>query len=79
MRLMYVQLQGGVNLAHWLVNSPDAAKDDLQSYSQGFMNFWKQQRTDYWKKVATAKQAFEAEQKGSVGVRQHLRSSQHCV
>ncbi|WIA17727.1 hypothetical protein OEZ85_009243 [Tetradesmus obliquus] len=59
--------EGGVNLAHWLVNSPDAAKDDLQSYSQGFMNFWKQQRTDYWKKVATAKQAFEAEQKGSVG------------
>lgn len=76
LRLLYVQLQSGVNLAQWLVNSPDAVKKELEAYSQGFMDFWKEQRTDYWQQVAKAKAAFAEEQKGSNGVRQHSRSSQ---
>lgn len=61
-------LQGGVNLAQWLVNEPDVAEDELQSYSKGFVKFWRDQRAEYWKEVAQAEKEFDEQQGSSKGL-----------
>ncbi|KAF6265180.1 hypothetical protein COO60DRAFT_1119417 [Scenedesmus sp. NREL 46B-D3] len=61
-------LQGGVNLAQWLVNEPDVAEHELQSYSKGFVKFWRDQRAEYWKEVAQAEKEFDEQQGSSKGL-----------
>jgi hypothetical protein len=60
---VHLQDYDGSNLAQWLVNKPETVKDELESYSQGFLQFWRKERAAYWPMVEKKKKDYGVKQK----------------